>query len=147
MTQDVTLPAAALAALVKSEPSRTVAQNPPEPSDITNIMLIGTQQEVQSAFEEAGWFPAAALSRSSKLETARALIEDRGYNEAPMSILYLDGRPPDLALQKQNDTFAMRHHIRIWRTQQMFQGNRLLGGVRPSALAAAGTGIGHRNLS
>jgi hypothetical protein len=116
------VPAAALAALVKSEPSRTLAQNPPEPSDITNIMLIGTQQEVQSAFEEAGWFRAAALSRSSKIETARALIEDRGYNEAPMSILYLDGRPPDLALQKQNDTFAMRHHIRIWRTQQMFQG-------------------------
>lgn len=123
-------PAAAIAALVNSEPTRTVAQNPPDPSDITNIMLIGTAQQIQSAFQSAGWFPAAALSRSSKIETARALIEDRSYSEAPMSILYLDGRPPDLALQKQNDTFAMRHHIRIWQTQQTFAG-------RPVWIAAA----------
>jgi hypothetical protein len=113
-------PANSLAALVNSVPFRTVAQNPPAPSDITNIMLIGTLQQIQAAFQSAGWFSAAALSRSSKMETARALIEDRGYGEAPMSILYLEGRPPDLALQKQNNTFAMRHHIRIWQIPQTF---------------------------
>jgi len=115
-------PAAALAALVNAEPFRTVAQDPPKPSDLTNVMFIGSFEELQDAFSEAGWFAANALSRTSKLETARALIEDRGYSEAPMSILYLDERPPDLALQKQNDTFAMRHHIRIWRRPQTFNG-------------------------
>jgi hypothetical protein len=123
-------PPSSLVALVNSEPFRTVAQNPPQPSDLTNLMFLGTEQQIQSAFQNAGWFPAAALSRSSKFETARALIEDRGYNEAPMSILYLDGRPPDLALQKQNDTFAMRHHIRIWHMPQTFNG-------KPVWLAAA----------
>lgn len=123
-------PATTLMILVSREPFRTVAQNPPEPSDITNIMLIGTADQIQAAFQSAGWFTAAALSSSSKMETARALIEDRGYSEAPMSILYLEGRPPDLALQKQNDTFAMRHHIRIWQTQQTFNG-------RPVWVAAA----------
>lgn len=123
-------PAASLVTLVNREPFRTVAQNPPEPSDMTNIMLIGTADQIQAAFQSAGWFAAAALSRSSKMETARALIEDRGYSEAPMSILYLEGRPPDLALQKQNDTFAMRHHIRIWQTPQTFNG-------RPVWVAAA----------
>jgi len=115
-------PAETLAALVNAEPFRTVAQSPPKPSDMTNLMLIGTAEQVEAAFHEAGWFAADVLSRSSKMETARALIEDRGYSEAPMSILFLDGRPPDLAMQKQNDTFAMRHHIRLWRRPEMFEG-------------------------
>lgn len=115
-------PAESLAALVNAEPYRTMALNPPKPSDMTNLMFIGTADQVLAAFHEAGWFAADVLSRSSKMETARALIEDRGYNEAPMSILFLGGRPPDLALQKQNNTFAMRHHIRIWRMQQKFEG-------------------------
>jgi hypothetical protein len=115
-------PANRLMELVSIEPFRTLAQNPPQPSDLINLMFIGTADELQAAFQSAGWSAAAALSRASKLETARALIEDRGYSEAPMSILYLEGRPPDLALQKQNDTFAMRHHIRIWRMPQTFDG-------------------------
>ncbi len=84
-------PAAALAELVNSEPFRTVAQSPPKPSDMTNLMFLGTRQQIESAFQEAGWFAATALSRDSKFKTAQAMIEDRGYQEAPMSILYLGG--------------------------------------------------------
>ena len=115
-------PADQLATLVNSQPLRTQALKPPAPSDLTNIMFIGTAEQVQGAFQSAGWFPAAALSQASKMETARAIIEDRGYNEAPMSILTLEGRPPDLALQRQNDTFSMRHHIRLWQQGQQFDG-------------------------
>jgi len=116
------IPADALITLVNSQPFRTVAQNPPKASDMTNLMFIGSAEQIQAAFRETGWFTANALSQASKFETARALIEDRGYSEAPMSILYLDGRAPDLALQKQNNTFAMRHHIRIWQRPQTFHG-------------------------
>src|SRR5207253_5703095 len=65
---------------------------------------------------------AAALNSQSKLETVRAVAEMRGYNEAPVSILLLDGRPPDLVFQKQHNTFAARHHLRIWRRPDTFQG-------------------------
>ncbi len=85
-------------------------------------MFIATQEQLLAAFHEAGWFPADRLNDVSKFETARAIIESRGYSEAPMSILILDGRPPDLAFQKQNNTFAMRHHIRIWLRPQTFNG-------------------------
>ncbi len=119
-----------LAQMVNSQPLRTEALKPPDPSDMTNIMFIGTLEQVSQAFQKAGWFPADALSSASKMETARAIIEDRGYNEAPMSILTLDGRPPDLALQRQTDTFAMRHHIRIWQRPQTFDG-------KPVCVAAA----------
>ncbi len=113
---------AALPALVSRQPFRTVAENPPRPSDITNLMFIGTEQEIRTAFEKAGWTPAARLNASTKMETARALIEDRGYKEGPMSILLLDGRPPDMALQKGNNTFASRHHLRIFRRPDTFAG-------------------------
>jgi hypothetical protein len=115
-------PADQLAAVVAAEPFRTQAENPPAPSDMTNLMFLGTQEQIQEAFTKAGWFPADALSRTSKMETARAIIENRGYKEAPMSVLTLDGKPPDLALQKQTDTFAKRHHIRIFKRPDQFNG-------------------------
>jgi hypothetical protein len=103
-------------------PIQTVAQSPPKPSDVTNLMFIGTAEQVQGAFQAAGWFAAAARGRSSEFETARAMIESRGYSEAPMSVLYLDGRPPDMTFEKQNNTFNKRHHIRIWLQSQQFEG-------------------------
>ena len=39
-----------------------------------------------------------------------------------MSILLLDERPADLTYQKQNNTFAQRHHLRIWRRPAQWQG-------------------------
>ena len=50
------------------------------------------------------------------------MAEDRGYKEAPVSILFLDDRPPDLAFEKTNNTFSARHHLRIWRRPGVFGG-------------------------
>jgi hypothetical protein len=113
---------AALSDLVNRQPFRTVAANPPRPSDMTNIMFIATEQELRTAFEKAGWSTAAQLNAQSRLETARALIEARGYKEGPMSILLLDGHAPDIAYQKGNNTFAQRHHLRIFRRPGTFAG-------------------------
>jgi hypothetical protein len=52
----------------------------------------------------------------------RALVEDRGYKEGPVSVLLLEGLPPDLVFQKTNDTFAARHHVRIWRRPGTYDG-------------------------
>lgn len=112
----------ALGGWVNREPFRTVAQNPPRPSDVTNIMLLGTEEEIRAAFGKAGWAEPSQLNFQSKLETARALIEDRGYKEGPMSLLFLDGQAPAMAFQKGNNTFAQRHHIRIFRRLETFDG-------------------------
>jgi hypothetical protein len=42
-----------------------------------------------------------------------------------MSMLLLEGRPPDLVFQKQNNTFAARHHLRIWRRPARFHGQEV----------------------
>ena len=115
-------PADMLTTIVAEVPFRTTALKPPSPSDLTNLMFIGTKEQVEAAFKEAGWFPSDPLGHSSTLHTAQAIIEDQGYDEAPMSVLTLDGRPPDMTFEKQNDTFASRHHIRVWQVQPTFQG-------------------------
>jgi len=112
----------ALVALANRQPFESRAQHPPKPSDITSLMFIGSQEEVESAFTDAGWHSAARLNDMSKFETVRAIAADHGYSEAPVSILYLDGRPPDLVFEKTNNTFSKRDHLRIWRRPDTFAG-------------------------
>jgi len=105
----------ALERLIAREPFQTTAQKLSKPSDLTNLLLAATEDALRRAFTEAGWSGAAVLNPLSKFETLRALAEDRGYNEAPVSVLLLDGKPPDIVFEKTNNTFARRHHLRIWR--------------------------------
>ena len=112
-----------LAEFVNRQPFQTMAEKPPKPSDITNLMFLGSGEDVAKAFKQAGWFPAAALDAKSKMETLRAIVEERGYSEAPVSVLLLAEQKPDMVFQKANNTFASRHHLRIWKRPENF-GNR-----------------------
>ena len=114
---------AALANLVAREPFQTMAQKPSKPSDITNVMLLGSEDAVRKAFADAGWSPAAGLNAEAKFETFKAIAEGHGYSEAPVSVLLLDGKPPDLVFEKLNNTFAQRHHLRLWRRPVTFHGS------------------------
>jgi len=128
-------PAEELYQLVNAQPFQTTAEKTPTPSDLTNLMFLGSEEQLRAAFSEAGWATAAALDSKSALETFRAIAEARGYREAPMSTLLLEGKKSDLDLQKQLNTFAMRHHLRIWRRPGEFQG-------RPVWVCAATHDIG-----
>jgi len=118
-------PADDLSRLVNAQPFRTFSEKPPKPSDMTNLMFLGSQQDIENAFQKAGWSPAAQLNSKSKLETFRAMAELRGYQEAPVSTLLLEGQPPDLVFEKLNNTFAARHHLRIWRRPERFHGKEV----------------------
>ena len=107
-------PSDELVKLVDAQPHR-VDTKEGKPVDVTNVMLIGTQSEVDEAFRAAGWADAAGLSVSSGLKTFSAVMFKQGYDRAPFSDLYLSGRATDLTFQKQLNTFAKRHHIRIWK--------------------------------
>jgi len=61
----------ALIDLVNRQPFQSRAQKPPKPSDITTLMFIGSQQQVQGAFADAGWSQASKLGEKSKFETLR----------------------------------------------------------------------------
>jgi hypothetical protein len=111
-----------LGTLVNAQPFQTVAQKPPRPSDITNLMFIGSRADIEHAFAEAGWATASDLDAKAKVETIRALVENRGYSEAPVSVLLLEEQEPDLVFEKLNNTFASRHHLRVWKRPDAFGG-------------------------
>ena len=44
------------------------------------------------------------------------------YPYAPISNLYLFGRPQDIALQKARDNIHQRNHLRLWRSAMLYNG-------------------------
>jgi hypothetical protein len=112
----------ALYELVNAQPFQTMAESPRKPSDVTNLMFVGTEEQLRETFRNAGWDVAHELNTESMLETVRAVAGMRGYKEAPMSRLLLESKRSDFDFQKQNNTFAKRHHLRIWRRPVPFEG-------------------------
>jgi len=110
-----------LKTLVTAAPLRVYTKDN-KPSDLTNLMFIGSQQQLVAAFQEAGWFEADSLSMGSAAKSIQATIRGAGYTNAPVSLLMINGKPPDLVFQKSLDTFAKRHHIRIWKEPGTYQG-------------------------
>ena len=108
--------------LAVGQPLRTTAGASRTPADITNVLLVGSRQQVENAFRAAGWTSADALGLRADVKTLLAVAEDRGYLEGPVSQQWLQGALPDLVFQKQNNTFAKRHHVRLWRRPQTWQG-------------------------
>jgi hypothetical protein len=116
------VPEPGLLSLATAQPLRTMAGTPARPADVINVVFSATDEELSGAFTAAGWNTAVALSLRADVRTILAVAEDRGYTLGPVSLQSLNGRPPDRVFQKQNNTFDRRHHIRIWRVPQTYQG-------------------------
>jgi hypothetical protein len=87
------------------------------PGDPVNLVLIGTRQQLQSAFAVAGWSEADRLGLASSWRMVRAFVFNSPYATAPFSTLYLFGRGQDIGFQKPIDNSPRkRHHIRFWAT-------------------------------
>ena len=133
--------------LVFNAPMRTTATNG-TPSDPTNLMFIGSEQELIAAFSEAGWLQANDLNVKSAMKVATATLRQTGYNDAPMSTLLLQGQPPNLVFQKSLNTFAKRHHLRVWKVKQDYNGRNVWVAAATHDIATtserAGTKWSHR---
>jgi hypothetical protein len=115
---------AELARLVEDLPLRT-AEPRGGPSDYTNLLFLGSRDQLAAAFHDAGWTPASRLCLKSRAKAFVALSIRHPYREGPVSTLLLQGRRPDLVFQKQNNTFAKRHHIRIWKQNEPWGGKEV----------------------
>jgi hypothetical protein len=123
-----------LTQLVASAPMRTSTKSNVL-SDPTNLMFLGTQLQLVSAFGESGWIEAGNLGLKSAAMVAQATVRQTGVKNAPVSALYLQGRQPDLVFQKSLDTFAKRHHIRIWKLNSTYQGQEVWVGAATHDIA------------
>jgi hypothetical protein len=85
------------------------------PGDPVNLVLTGTQQQLHSAFELAGWSKTDRLGLASSWRMVRAFLFKSAYPTAPFSTLYLFGRGQDVGFQKAIDNSPRkRHHVRFW---------------------------------
>jgi hypothetical protein len=127
--------------IVLAAPVRTAAKSG-EPSDITNLLFIGSEQQIEAAFQEAGWLWADDINAKSALKTIQSTIRQSGYSQAPMSLLTLNGAPPDYVYQKGLDTLAKRHHLRIWKLTETYHGQVVWAGAATHDIALKSGGKG-----
>jgi hypothetical protein len=111
--------------LASALPTRAEAAKFRRPSDPTNVLLVGPRDAVLQAFLDAGWTEARPLGLKTGMKSFLALARRHGYQPAPVSLLQLGGAPPDLVFEKQNNTLAKRHHVRIWPRPESFRGHRI----------------------
>ncbi len=107
---------------VRDLPFRTTTQGSNKPSDLTNLLFIGSPEGLRRAFAAAGWVSADQLTAASTFQTLKSIAGEQGYNEAPMSTLLLDERKPLYTLSKTTNTFAARHHLRVFDPAMSYQG-------------------------
>lgn len=111
-----------LSKLVEELPFRTYTDKSHIPSDITNLIFIGSADEVERAFAASDWVQVDSLTAESTYATIRSVAENQGYKTAPMSILLLGGQAPAYAYAKTLNTFSKRHHLRIWASSLPWNG-------------------------
>ncbi len=107
--------AAAVQNMLAGAPQR-VQSKTKKPGDPLNLIVVGSADQILTAFKQAGWEEARKLGTVTAVGTMRAMVSDNSYEQAPVSQLYLFGRAEDLAFEKILNTFLKRHHLRLWRT-------------------------------
>lgn len=114
-------PSPELSAFVNALPARSTTLSG-RPSDVTNLVFVGSREDLFAGFAAAGWVPAHAMNPASDLLTFLATFARVAYARAPVSRQLLDGRRSDAVFEKQLNTFGKRHHVRIWRSPDTWNG-------------------------
>ncbi|MBZ5541653.1 MAG: LssY C-terminal domain-containing protein [Acidobacteriia bacterium] len=83
--------------------------------DMVNLVFVGTQEQLEEAFAQAGWIETI---RSKPHAFWHAAHDPKNNVAMPMSRLFLFGRPQDYGYAKEDtaSTVTRRHHLRIWKT-------------------------------
>ncbi|MCA9089447.1 MAG: LssY C-terminal domain-containing protein [Planctomycetaceae bacterium] len=90
------------------------------PGDALNVALTGTEAELLAAMQTAKWYRADPLGIKSDLKIAVDTVVERPYDQAPVSSLFLYGRPEDFAFEQPvGHDPRKRHHVRFWRSTQI----------------------------
>ena len=88
------------------------------PSDIVNVLFLGSRSQLDRAFHASGWAQAQRKSPISLYRMYLALTKRYGYPRAPTNALTLNGIPSAFVQQKSLDTVQKRHHVRVWQYPQ-----------------------------
>ncbi len=89
--------------------------------DMVNLIFVGQQEDLQTAFARAGW---VKTDKWRPLFVWHLMRHQTGDAQLPMARFYLFGRVQDYsyALPDPNAVVSRRHHLRIWKTDYRMDG-------------------------
>ncbi len=99
--------------LVENLPWRVMTKKDVD-ADPINIVFLGSEDTVMSAFQQAGWDNSDPVSRKTVMKNLYALLNNSGYARQPMMTFYLNGKAEDMNWQKSLNSYGRRDHLRIW---------------------------------
>jgi hypothetical protein len=99
--------------LSHSLPTRTTTTSKAD-ADLVNILFVGSREQVQTAFHNAGWTSSDSLTKHAFLRNFYAFLNNSGYPQEPMRPFLLNGEPADMKWQKSLNSYARRDHLRVW---------------------------------
>lgn len=88
--------------------------------DPVNLVVIGGVEDAFPSLVRRGWSPTEVTWKGSVMHMVRSALARERYPYAPISDLYLFGRPQDIALQKARDNIHQRNHLRLWRSKMRY---------------------------
>ena len=90
--------------------------------DPINIVLVGNEDDIFSAFFDRQWDLAEEVDLASSWKETRSFLFGSSFRHAPASSLYVFGRQQDVTIQKPRSTIEARNHVRLWRAPMRFEG-------------------------
>ncbi len=96
--------------------------------DMVNLVFVAQQQDLQEAFQEAGWVRTDKWRPAFVWHLLRRWTKD---TKLPMARFYLFGRVQDYsyALPNPDGVVFRRHHLRIWKTDYAIDGTPVWAGA------------------
>jgi len=99
--------------LVAEMPTRATNTRHVE-ADLVNMVFLGSETQVKSAFRIAGWNGADSHGPGAWAKNFYALLNNSGYAKQPMMKFLLDGKPEDMKWQRNLNSYGHRDHLRLW---------------------------------
>jgi hypothetical protein len=90
--------------------------------DPLNLVIVGGVEDAFPALVRRGWQPTEETWSGSVTKMIQSALAAERYPYAPVSPLYLYGRPQDLALQRARDNIHQRNHLRLWLSPMRYRG-------------------------
>jgi hypothetical protein len=99
--------------------------------DMVNFVVIGSQKDVQTAFDAATWHAADTNNKKAVVNAIMETYDSKDYLAMPMSTLYLFGRKQDFGYEMAEPiaVVASRHHFRIWKAPFTWKGQEVWVGA------------------
>jgi len=117
-----------LATTLTGLPERTYTKKG-KPADLVNVVFSGSRENVEQAFQVAGWKQSDAVSKRAVFRQLYAFLAKTNYETAPMSAQFMEGRRADLTLEKTFDSYDKRNHVRIWELEEEWESQPLWAGA------------------